>query len=265
VKLAAIFALLAFCVPSRAATVNPASSVTADTDSTPWTIPYRDQSGDIFASTFHGSGAGLTGVVTNPYANAMVFQNSNFDIGGSTLVTRLGVLGIGINPTTFAGQTAMVVNGVVPIGGVQDAMAILAGRELGSDDTTRDFCALGAARSHLADLPICAIQVENSATNNGLDYGAGANSGWAGTETLALVIDGRDHSMDAGGTSTFNTPVWIYSSAAPALNVGTSPVQWYYCSGSTSGLHDGALMRGNGNAANLCPGGTAVATKISSE
>jgi hypothetical protein len=212
----------------------------------------------------------------------MVFQNSNFDIGGSTLVTRLGVLGIGINPTTFAGQTAMVVNGVVPIGGVQDAMAILAGRELGSDDTTRDFCALGAARSHLADLPICAIQVENSATNNGLDYGAGANSGWAGTEyhqffintstnsstgteTLALVIDGRDHSMDAGGTSTFNTPVWIYSSAAPALNVGTSPVQWYYCSGSTSGLHDGALMRGNGNAANLCPGGTAVATKISSE
>jgi hypothetical protein len=70
-------------------------------------------------------------------------------------------------------------------------------------------------------------------------------------ENLTLLNTGF---VGVGNTSPTNT-----------LTVGGTPVTWYYCSGSTSGLHDGALMRGNGNAANLCPGGTAVATKISSE
>jgi hypothetical protein len=70
-------------------------------------------------------------------------------------------------------------------------------------------------------------------------------------ENLTLLSTGY---VGVGNTNPTNT-----------LTVGGTPVTWYYCSGSTSGLHDGALMRGNGNAANLCPGGTAVATKISSE
>lgn len=48
------------------------------------------------------------------------------------------------------------------------------------------------------------------------------------------------------------------------FSVGATPVQWYYCTGSTAGTFDGNLARGNANAG-ACAGGTWVATSITAQ
>lgn len=77
--------------------------------------------------------------------------------------------------------------------------------------------------------------------------------------------DSTNSTYSDNGVNTFN----VRSSGGAyfnvnSINVGTSPVTWYYCTGSTAGTFDGNLARGNSNAG-ACAGGTWVATKIKSE